>query len=62
MNKEELEKRTLEFSKNLIRVINKLLKNQINNRVGDQVIDSGTSIGANYLSRKPKKPNIGWIY
>ena len=48
MNKEELEKRTLEFSKNLIRVINKLPKNQVNNRVGGQVINSGTSIGANY--------------
>ena len=58
MNKEELEKRTLEFSKNLIRVINKLPKNQINDRIGRQVIDSGTSIGANYreanASESPK--------
>ena len=47
MNKEELEERTLEFSKNLIKVINKLPKNLVNNRVSGQVIDSGTSIGAN---------------
>jgi len=48
MNREELERRTLEFSKNLIRVIRKLPKNQINYKISGQVIDSGTSIGANY--------------
>ncbi len=58
MNKEELERRTLEFSKNLIRVINMLPKNQVNIRISCQVIDSGTSIGANYreanASESPK--------
>jgi len=58
MNKEELEKRTLEFGKNLIRVINKLPNNQVNYKISGQVIDSGTSIGANYreanASESPK--------
>jgi four helix bundle protein len=48
MNPIELENRTLEFGKNLIRVIAKLPKCSINVRLSGQVISSGTSIGANY--------------
>lgn len=48
MNPIELENRTLEFGKNLIRVIAKLPKCSINDRLLGQVISSGTSIGANY--------------
>jgi four helix bundle protein len=48
MNQEELEKRTLEFSKNLIKTVQQLPNNQVNYKIGGQVIDSGTSIGANY--------------
>jgi len=49
MNRDELEKRTLEFSKNLIRVLLKLPRNLINDRLIGQAISSGTSIGANYI-------------
>ena len=48
MNQEELEGRTLQFSKNLIGVVQKLPKNLINYKLTSQVISSGTSIGANY--------------
>jgi len=48
MDKEELEKRTLDFSIRLVRLIKRLPKNQINHRIGGQLLDSGTSIGANY--------------
>jgi len=58
MNKEELEKRTLEFSKNLITILQKLPTNLINNKLICQVVASGTSIGANYreanASESPK--------
>ncbi|MBU1017548.1 four helix bundle protein [Patescibacteria group bacterium] len=58
MNRDELEKRTLEFSKNLINVLQKLPKNLINYKLIGQAIDSGTSIGANYreanASESPK--------
>ena len=58
MNQEELEKRTLEFAKNLIKALRKLPKNQINHKVSGQVFSSGTSIGANYreatASESPK--------
>jgi len=49
MDQIELERRTLEFSKNLIRAILKLPKNLINYKLSSQVINSGTSIGANYM-------------
>jgi len=48
MNREELEKRTLEFSKNLIKALQKLPKNPINYELSGQAIASGSSIGANY--------------
>ena len=38
----------MEFGKNLIRVVAKLPKCPINDRLTGQVISSGTSIGANY--------------
>ncbi len=48
MNKYDLEKRTLDFSIKLIKVLKVLPKNIFNYRLIIQVIDSGTSIGANY--------------
>jgi len=48
MNRYELEKRTLDFSRNLIKALQKLPKNQVNYRLSGQAIDSGSSIGANY--------------
>ena len=44
----DLEDRTLEFSKKLIRLVKSLPKNDINLILGRQVTRSGTSIGANY--------------
>ena len=48
MNREELEIRTLTFSKNLISTLQRLPKNLINYKLSGQVLGSGTSIGANY--------------
>ncbi len=44
----DLEKRTLEFAKKVIRLCKKLPKNVINNESIGQLIDSSGSIGANY--------------
>jgi len=44
----DLEDRTLEFSKRLIRLVKALPKNDINFILGRQIIRSGTSVGANY--------------
>ena len=46
--KYDLEDRTLEFGKRIIRLVKALPKNSINLNLIDQVIRSGTSMGANY--------------
>ncbi|MBN2087195.1 four helix bundle protein [Candidatus Peregrinibacteria bacterium] len=48
MDKKELEKRTLDFSIRLIKLLKTLPNNQINNKISEQLFKSGTSIGANY--------------
>ncbi len=48
MKQFDLEDRTLDFSKSVIRLINHLSKNQTNLTLGAQVVRSGTSVGANY--------------
>jgi len=60
----DLEKRTLEFAKNVIRLCKQLPQNVINNELIGQLIDSSGSIGANYreandaLSKKDFKHRI----
>ncbi len=44
----DLEDRTLEYSKRIIRLAKALPKNTINLKLTDQIIRSGTSMGANY--------------
>lgn len=49
MNKTyDLEERTLQFSKTLIVLCKKLPKNTINTNLIDQLVRSGTNVGANY--------------
>ncbi len=45
----DLEERTLEFSKRIVRLCKELPKNITNNPLISQVIKSSTSIGANYI-------------
>ncbi len=44
----DLEKRTLKFGERIISLCKELPKNNINRRLADQCLRSGTSIGANY--------------
>ena len=44
----DLEERTLEFGKRIIRLCKELPKNTINFKLIDQVVRSGTPMGANY--------------
>lgn len=43
MKKYDLEDRTLEFSKRIIRLVKALPKNNVNFKLSDQLIRSGTS-------------------
>src|SRR5688572_3847900 len=47
-SKFDLEDRTLEFSKTVIRFCKILPRNIINTKIVDKLVRSGTSIGANY--------------
>lgn len=44
----ELENRTTEFAKRIVRLCKELPKDRINNRLVDQIIRSAGSVGANY--------------
>src|SRR3989344_8356505 len=44
----DLEDRTLEFGKRIIRLTKALPKNTVNFKLIDQIVRSGTSMGANY--------------
>lgn len=46
--KYDLEDRTLNFGKEIIRLCKKLPANTVNFRLIDQIVRSGTSMGANY--------------
>lgn len=46
--KYDLDARTMEFGKRIIKLVKSLSKNTINDNLGNQVMRSGTSIGANY--------------
>ena len=48
MNNYDLEDRTIKFSRNIINLCKKIPFNIINKRLIDQLLRSGTSIGANY--------------
>ena len=48
MDKTDLEKRTKEFALRIISFVATLPKNKIGDVIGYQLVDSGTSVGANY--------------
>ncbi len=48
MNKEELRNRTREFALGVVKTVSSLPKNRITDVLGNQLLKSGTSIGANY--------------
>ncbi len=50
----DLEERTLEFSKRIMKLCKTLSKSDINKRMSDQVFRSGTSVGANYIEANKK--------
>src|SRR5438034_11761948 len=61
----DLEERTARFGEAIIRFAKKIPQNPVNNRLIEQLVGSGTSVGANYceaddgVSRKDFKNKIG---
>ena len=62
---QDLEERTAQFGEAIIRFAKKIPQNPVNNRLIDQVVGAGTSVGANYceaddaVSSKEFKQRIG---
>ncbi|MEW6203018.1 MAG: four helix bundle protein [bacterium] len=48
MSNENLKERTKRFAINVIKLVEKLPKNQVGNVLGRQLLRAGTSVGANY--------------
>jgi four helix bundle protein len=61
----DLEERTARFGETIIRFAKKIPRSQVNNRLIDQLVGAGTSVGANYceaddgVSRPDFKHRIG---
>ena len=60
MNAEELKGRTKQFGLRVIRLVESLPANKVANNIGNQLLRSGTSVGANYRSacRGRSKPDF----
>ncbi len=58
----DLEERTLEFGKRIIRLVKALPKNSVNFSLLNQVIRSGTSMGANYREANETETKKDFIY
>ncbi len=58
----DLEERTLEFAKNVIRLCKKLPHNSINHEIVGQLIRSSGSVGANYREANDALSKKDFIY
>jgi len=62
MNKVDLERRTKQFSLQLIRFLESLPKNYLGESMGRQLLKSGTSIGANYREANRAESKADFIH
>ena len=58
----DLEKRTLEFAKNIIRLCKRLSKNTINIKLISQLINASGSVGANYREANEALSKKDFVY
>ncbi|GIK61106.1 MAG: four helix bundle protein [Ignavibacteriota bacterium] len=62
MNRDELKKRTKEFALRIIKLVNALPNNSAGRVIGNQLLRSGTSLGANYRAACRAKSKSDFIY
>ena len=62
MNRDELNKRTKEFALRIIKLVNALPNNSAGRVIGNQLLRSGTSLGANYRAACRAKSKSDFIY
>ena len=61
MTKDELKKRTKEFALLIIKIVEELPNTKAGHAIGNQLIRSGTSVGANYRSACRARSNADFI-
>jgi four helix bundle protein len=61
MTKEELKKRTKQFALTIIELVENLPNTKAGYAIGNQIIRSGTSVGANYRSACRARSNADFI-
>lgn len=62
MNSEDLKKRTKTFALQVISLVEGLPKTKTGKVIGNQLIRSGTSVGANYRAARRAKSKADFIY
>ena len=62
MDKNELLSRTKKFALEVIDLVNSLQNTPSNKKIGNQLLDSGTSVGANYRAACRGKSKADFIY
>ncbi len=62
MNQNQLEQRTKNFALGVIRFVSDLPGNRINETLGNQLLRSGTSIGANYREANRAESKADFIH
>jgi len=61
MNQEEMKRRTKQFALRVIRLVESLPKGRTADVIGNQLLRSGTSVGANYRAACRAKSNADFI-
>ncbi|MBU1255675.1 four helix bundle protein, partial [Patescibacteria group bacterium] len=61
-NKYNLEERTAKFAEDIIDLVRKMNKNEVNKRIITQVVASGGSIGANYCEATEAESKKDFIH
>ena len=61
MTKEELKKRTKAFALLILKLVEELPATKAGNTIGNQIIRSGTSVGANYRSACRARSNADFL-
>jgi four helix bundle protein len=61
MNSEELKRRTKKFALMIIKLVDDLPNTKAGNAIGNQIIRSGTSVGANYRSACRARSNADFV-
>ncbi|MFQ5962929.1 MAG: four helix bundle protein [Candidatus Scalinduaceae bacterium] len=62
MNKDEMKQRTRQFALRVIRLVESPPKGRIADVIGNQLLRSGTSVGANYRAACRAKSSADFVY